>query len=541
MVRGTLSNSGGYARYVGRLGGLAIALGVGFAIAHSPASAWADDSAANSGGSSGHNAASPKAGRHTGVGDNRAVTADKVKTPRRTGISSATSVAPSVKTPTLVADVRHASSATSAPRAPHIPPENPVLLGAIDWARREFGQIKAPSRPQNIAAPAQAVAAADPPAPTFAELEALGGYVVKFPAGGNPAFLDAYEWSQADFSYGGQTYPGTRLDQLGTLSDYQCGGSCGDLTPYMVVFVTQDLNSDGVMGCAYDSCKALSAKPLEVGDIAPFGQEYGVIDGDYPAPAQYDTYVFVYRADEVPNVLTTLPPSFLPPVPPPDPGGGGDVTPPAAPILKSSEVTDKSIVITVSGGADDVGTVRYDIFRDGTLIASLDNSGDSYTDDDLDFDVTYVYTATAQDAAGNFSELSRPLSVTTYTPEEWEHISGKDPGWETAWENINIAVGWIPFVNDALAAVSTGIDIAQLAAAIASGDKAQIKDELFDLGGDAIQFIPFGKAIDRYLGQPLDKATEDLANYLLGLIYTGATDGGSNVVPEDLAVAAIRI
>ncbi|QEN13785.1 hypothetical protein ACRDU6_14920 [Mycolicibacterium sp. ELW1] len=212
-------------------------------------------------------------------------------------------------------------------------------------------------------------------------------------------------------------------------------------------------------------------------------------------------------------------------------GGGGEEKPLPVPKLTRSEVTDQSVVLTVSAGATDSRVVSYWIYRDGQLIAQLQNSGESYTDQNLDSDVTYTYTAKAIDAEFAGSGLSRSLTVTTYSTNEWEYLHGKDDSiWEKTWERFNTYFGWIPLIGDGLAAVSLGIDIGQLLNAIASKSKHQIYDEVYDLMGDAIGFIPIlpiFKNLDKTLADEIaeldggrtKKTVQSIAWHAAELIY----------------------
>ncbi|WP_319433238.1 hypothetical protein [Mycobacterium sp. RTGN5] len=194
---------------------------------------------------------------------------------------------------------------------------------------------------------------------------------------------------------------------------------------------------------------------------------------------------------------------------PPPGGGGGEVAPLPVPGITSTKITDHSVVITLTRAKHDNRVVSYLIYRDGQAVATLHSLGDEFTDENLDSDVTYIYTAKALDAEYHSSELSRSLRVTTYSEDEWEYRNGAaDSSWEKQWEKFNTYFGWIPLVGDGLAAISTGIDLAQLGRAIASRNKHQIYDELKDLGGDLIGFIPFAKAVDT----TLVKAIEDFAD-----------------------------
>lgn len=215
-----------------------------------------------------------------------------------------------------------------------------------------------------------------------------------------------------------------------------------------------------------------------------------------------------------------------------DNGGGGEVAPLPIPRIKASDLTDHSVTITVSLGKDDSRVVRYFLYRDGQLIATLDKDDNSYTDDNLDSDVTYNYTAKSLDAGYAGGDLTRSVAITTYSSEEWAYRHGKpDSFWEKQWEKFNQYVGWIPVVGDVLAAISTGIDIGSLLNAIATGDKHQIYEEIKDLGGDIIAFIPFVKAVDvrfaavldaiaqRPVAKPVKELSESITFHLASLIY----------------------
>jgi chitodextrinase len=217
---------------------------------------------------------------------------------------------------------------------------------------------------------------------------------------------------------------------------------------------------------------------------------------------------------------------------PPGDGGGGEVAPLPVPAITPSKITDHSVVITLTRAKHDIRVVSYLIYRDGQAIATLHSLGDEFTDENLDSDVTYIYTAKALDAEYHSSEFSKKLRVTTYSEEEWEFIDRKnDSTWEKQWETFNKTFGWIPLVGDGLAAISLGIDIAELGRAIASRNKDQIFDELKDIGGDLIGFIPFAKAIDgrwatalealakQPIAEPLTKTSESVLFWLAGQIY----------------------
>jgi glucose/arabinose dehydrogenase len=96
----------------------------------------------------------------------------------------------------------------------------------------------------------------------------------------------------------------------------------------------------------------------------------------------------------------------------------GDVYPPTAPTgLKVDNKTNTSVSISWTASLDDVGVTGYDLYKDGVL-AQANVTGTSYTFNGLTADTTYSFTIKAKDAAGQVSEASSPLSVTTSTQND---------------------------------------------------------------------------------------------------------------------------
>ena len=81
---------------------------------------------------------------------------------------------------------------------------------------------------------------------------------------------------------------------------------------------------------------------------------------------------------------------------------------------------------------DDVGIGGYDVFRGGTLVASLGNVT-NYTDTHVLASTSYSYTVRARDTSGNPSAQSAPLPVTTPAAAAPVFADGFESGDLSAW------------------------------------------------------------------------------------------------------------
>jgi len=79
-------------------------------------------------------------------------------------------------------------------------------------------------------------------------------------------------------------------------------------------------------------------------------------------------------------------------------------------VIASSQ-TDSSFKIVWDAATDDTGVVGYDIYLDGILTSTTQNT--EYTFTGLTASTTYTVTITAKDAANNISAQSTPIEVTT--------------------------------------------------------------------------------------------------------------------------------
>jgi hypothetical protein len=99
-----------------------------------------------------------------------------------------------------------------------------------------------------------------------------------------------------------------------------------------------------------------------------------------------------------------------------------DDEPPSQPQnLNSPSQTGSTIDLTWDGSTDNVGVVQYNVYRDSSLVASVGET--SLTDSGLSLETQYTYQVSAEDAAGNESLLSDPLTVTTQSVSDPVTIS----------------------------------------------------------------------------------------------------------------------
>jgi hypothetical protein len=103
-----------------------------------------------------------------------------------------------------------------------------------------------------------------------------------------------------------------------------------------------------------------------------------------------------------------------------------DVTPPSTVIgLAASGTTGSSTILNWTAASDNASVIGYDVYRGGTLIASV--TGTTFTDTLLNPSTAYSYTVKAIDSANNLSAaFSNTASITTlaaFTPTTYYRIS----------------------------------------------------------------------------------------------------------------------
>lgn len=142
-----------------------------------------------------------------------------------------------------------------------------------------------------------------------------------------------------------------------------------------------------------------------------------------------------------------------------------DTTAPSTPTnLTGSAASASQINLTWSAATDNVGVVAYKVFRNGTQVATTTST--AYTNTGLVASSTYTYAVAAVDAAGNSSDLSGGVNVTTLggdtipptvaitSPTAGAIISGITTVTISASDNVGVTKVEY-FINNALAATIT--------------------------------------------------------------------------------------
>ena len=88
-----------------------------------------------------------------------------------------------------------------------------------------------------------------------------------------------------------------------------------------------------------------------------------------------------------------------------------DVTAPSVPTLSSTGNDSTSVGLAWTVSVDDVAVDGYDVFKDGAFVGFT--SGTTFTVPGLSGATPYTFTVHAADAAGNLSEASNAVTVTT--------------------------------------------------------------------------------------------------------------------------------
>ena len=185
-----------------------------------------------------------------------------------------------------------------------------------------------------------------------------------------------------------------------------------------------------------------------------------------------------------------------------------DTTTPSTPAnLASSITTHNSTALSWDASSDNVGVASYHVYKDGILETTTTDT--LATVNGLSPSTTYSFTVSTQDAAGNTSNRSSPVSITTLP----DPIDGEVDGYFSNWNASN---GY---------AIGSGLDIALTL----TGDTSNVKDVIFQVwshthGVEAAYLdanLPY-----IYPHTELDKVAPGSGKYVQALIR----DSGNNII-----------
>ncbi len=98
---------------------------------------------------------------------------------------------------------------------------------------------------------------------------------------------------------------------------------------------------------------------------------------------------------------------------------GSDTQAPTAPTgLSSSNIVETSFTLNWTASTDNVGVTGYDVYKNGSMIGSVTGTSADITG--LTAETSYSMTVKAKDDAGNISNASNALNITTATPTDTE-------------------------------------------------------------------------------------------------------------------------
>lgn len=113
-----------------------------------------------------------------------------------------------------------------------------------------------------------------------------------------------------------------------------------------------------------------------------------------------------------------------------------DTTAPSVPTgLQPTATTSTSVSLSWNASSDAGGVAAYDLTRNGTALTTVGASSTTYTDTSVTPSTQYVYAVRARDNAGNPSDFSPGVPVTTPTGVTPVFADGFESGSLSAWSS----------------------------------------------------------------------------------------------------------
>jgi glucose/arabinose dehydrogenase len=130
-------------------------------------------------------------------------------------------------------------------------------------------------------------------------------------------------------------------------------------------------------------------------------------------------------------------------------GVGGDTEAPSAPGLpKLVSATSSSITVSWPAATDNIAVTGYDVFHDGQLCASVGGNTTTGTCDHLRPNTPFGFFVNAKDAAGNNSQPSPTLQVSTLPSDDHTAPTAPKNVHTTSVTSTSIALAWTASTDD---------------------------------------------------------------------------------------------
>ncbi len=148
---------------------------------------------------------------------------------------------------------------------------------------------------------------------------------------------------------------------------------------------------------------------------------------------------------------------------------GEDTQPPTAPTnLTASNITTTTVDLSWSASSDNVGVEEYQVLQGGSVLGAV--SGTSATVSSLTPATTYTFSVKAVDAAGNISQASNSINVTTVDDSPVEYCSSKGNNTNYEWIDLVELNG----INNSTGANGGYADFTNLSANVTPGSSQRI-------------------------------------------------------------------
>ncbi len=209
-----------------------------------------------------------------------------------------------------------------------------------------------------------------------------------------------------------------------------------------------------------------------------------------------------------------------------------DIVPTAPTNLNANNLTGTTVGLNWTASADNVGVAGYVIYKDGVLVATV--TGTFYQVTGLSSAATYAFIVKAKDEAGNVSDPSNEITVTTFdvilptapTNLLSSNITGTtvDLSWTASTDNVGVTGYDIYKDGIYLATVTeTVFQVTGLSSAVTYKFTVKAKDAADNISGDSNEIVV--KTLDI---EPPTAPTNLHYNYIsptvLDLFWTASTD-----------------